>query len=105
MDGFRAEPGTIRAAASEVDTATEELTGAAREVSSARLAPNTLGGVAAAREFTDALTAFVEAHAADITRGADWAHATAEALISAADVYEQTDEHIGDVFTKLGRAL
>lgn len=92
MASFEVEPASLREGSKNFAAAADTINTAAGTVSSVKLADNALGQVAAAAEFTKALTGFTSLHGQDLKTGAAWVADTGNGLNENADAYERRDD-------------
>ncbi|MCP2166131.1 type VII secretion target [Goodfellowiella coeruleoviolacea] len=98
MASFEVEPASLREGSKQFASASDTIGTAAGTVDSVRLADGALGEVAAAAEFTRALSGFTSLHARDLKAGAGWVADTGTGLAENAEAYERQD---GDSADKL----
>ncbi|GAA5126256.1 hypothetical protein [Haloechinothrix salitolerans] len=101
MAGFQVDPDAVRAAAPGLRECRDEISAAAGLVGSVSLPAAAMGDVEAAGEFAAAVRALVSEHGDDLEHGALWVNDAEEAVVKAAESYEEMDRRAIDRFTRL----
>lgn len=101
MAGFQVDPDAVRAAAPGLRDCCDEISAAAGLVSSVSLPTAAMGNVDAAGEFAAAVRTLVSEHGDDLEHGALWVDDAEEAVVKAAESYEEMDRQAIDRFTRL----
>ncbi len=101
MAGFQVDPDAVRAAAPGLRECRDGISSAAGVVGAVSLPAAALGEVDAAGEFASAVRTLVSEHGGDLEHGALWVDDAEDAVLQAAESYEEMDRQAIDRFTRL----
>jgi hypothetical protein len=102
--GYEVDPEALRTASSRFYDSSDAVGDAAALLGLTQLVPQALGEVAAADEFSAAVSRFAGMHGEDLRHGSVWVNDAADGLVSNAEAYQRHDEASAEVLRGIGEA-
>jgi Excreted virulence factor EspC, type VII ESX diderm len=102
--GYEVDPDALRSASGKFCDSSDAVGDAAALLGLTQLVPQALGEVAAADEFSAAVSRFAGTHDEDLRHGSVWVNDAADGLVSNADAYQRHDDAAADTLRRIGPA-
>ena len=100
--GYEVDPEALRTASSQFYDSSDAVGDAAALLALTQLVPQALGEVAAADEFSAAVSRFADTHGEDLRHGSVWVNDAADGLVGSAEAYQRHDDASADTLRRIG---